>query len=145
MNCLRRKITMPLVAMTLATTSIVSYAPTAYASALVVPSPRWSYITMISADMEVDDWNAAQISVICNSDIFDTNRLKVKCELQQLNGSWKTIKTWTEENDDSTISFDKEWAIAKNYSYRLRVTVSAYKDSKLLETVTENFDYGYYN
>ena len=39
---------------------------------------------------------------------------------------------------------EKTYGIAKNYSYRLKITAKAYKDTKLLETVTETFDYGYY-
>ena len=144
MRRLMKRILMPLFAMTLAVSSVAAYAPIAYASTTSRPSLRWSYLTIIRAGMDVNDRNIAKITVTVGSDIFDTNKIKAKCELQQLDGSWKTIKTWTEENDDSALMYDKEWAIAKKYSYRLKVTASAYKDSKLLETVTEYFDYGYY-
>lgn len=135
---------MPLCAMTLAVSSIAAYAPVAYASTVSVPSPRWSYLTMIRGSMKVDDKNIAKILVACNSDAFDTNKIEAKCELQQLDGSWKTIKTWREENNSNSLMYDKEWAIAKNYSYRLKVTAYTYKDSILLESATEYFDYGYY-
>lgn len=117
---------------------------TVYASTVVVPSTQWSHLTMISADMKVNNHNIAKISVTCDSNMFDTNKVIAKCELQQLNGSWKTIKSWSETNNDSYIMYSKEYAVAKKYSYRLKVTASAYKDSKLLETVTEYFNYGYY-
>lgn len=144
MKRLSKKILMPLCAMTLAASSIAAYAPVAYASTVSVPSPRWSYLTMIRGSMKVDDKNIAKISVACNSDAFDTDKIEAKCELQQLDGSWKTIKTWREENNGTGLLYHKEWAIAKNYSYRLKVTAYTYKDSVLLESATEYFDYGYY-
>lgn len=144
MRRLKKTILMPLCAMTLAVSSIAAHAPIAYASAVSVPSPRWSYLTMIRGSMKVNDKNIAKILVACDSDAFDTDKIAAKCELQQLDGSWKTIKTWKEENSGNALLYDKEWAIAKNYSYRLKVTAYAYKDSVLLESVTEYFDYGYY-
>ena len=102
-------------------------------------------VTLIRGSMKVDDKNIAKISVACDSDAFDTDKIEAKCELQQLDGSWKTIKTWREENDSSCLLYHKEWAIAKNYSYRLKVTAYTYKNSLLLESATEYFDYGYYH
>ncbi len=123
----------------------VVFSVTVYASTEVGTSTQWSHLTMISADMKVNNHNIAKISVTCDSNMFDTNKVIAKCELQQLNGSWKTIKSWSETNKDSYIMYSKEYAVAKKYSYRLKVTASAYKDSKLLETVIEYFNYGYYH
>ena len=53
-------------------------------------------------------------------------------------------RSWTESRDSTGFLMEKTYGIAKNYSYRLKVTARAYKDTKLLETVTETFDYGYY-
>ncbi len=139
MKHLKKKLLVSLFLMVLVLSSI-----TAYASTVCTPTPLWSYLTMITAGMDINSNNIAEISVTCDSDMFDTNKITAKCELQQLSGSWKTIKSWSETNNDSYIMYTKEYAVAKNYSYRLKVTASAYKDSKLLETVTEYFDYGYY-
>ena len=144
MRRLKKNILMPLCAMTLAVSSIATHAPIAYASAVSVPSPRWSYLNMIRVSMKVDDKNITKISVACSSHAFNTDKIAAKCELQQLDGSWKTIKTWKEENNGTDLLYHKEWAIAKNYSYRLKVTAYTYKDSVLLESATEYFDYGYY-
>lgn len=108
-------------------------------------APHWSYMMMISADMEVNDYNYAVIDVMASCDPDDADSMKVTLKLQQYDGGWKTIKTWTETINDTSGGFLKDYAIYKGYSYRNQVTVRAYKGSKLLETVTENFDYGYYN
>lgn len=105
---------------------------------------RWSYLSKLEAYMEVNNVGLANISVNCYSDATEVNKVMLKCELQQFDGTWKTIKTWKETENDSFIIYDKSYSIAKNYSYRLKLTAYAYKDSKLLETVTENFDQGYY-
>ena len=64
-------------------------------------APRWSYLWMISADMQVTDYNAATISVEASSDSTDTDSLKVVTKLQQFNGGWKTYKSWTDNIDDN--------------------------------------------
>jgi len=112
---------------------------TAYAA------PRWSYLTLIAADMDFDDNGTVTVSVTCDSDPRDINKITARCELQQYNWSWKTIKTWTETNNDCTIRYTKTYTVAKNYSYRLKVTASAYKDSTLKEKVIGEYDETFYH
>ena len=106
--------------------------------------PRWSYLWMISADLDVDDYNSATVSVEASRDPTDTDSLKVTTKLQQFNGGWKTYKSWTDNIDDSFAMIEKYTAIPKGYSYRIQVTVSTYKNGKFLESATENFEYGFY-
>ena len=107
-------------------------------------TPRWSHWTMLSGEIIIKSDNVALVSVVCDCSPKEANKVTVKCELQQLDGSWKTIKSWTESENDTSIIVEKTYGLAKNYSYRVKVTAKAYKDTKLLETVTETFDYGYY-
>lgn len=115
------------------------------ASAQPAPTPRWSYVRMIAGDMKADNKNIVKISVVVDSSTFDVDRIVAKCELQQLDDHWKTIKTWEEEENYSAIMYTKDWAVAKNYSYRLKVTAYVYQSGRLLESATSYFDYGYYN
>ena len=108
-------------------------------------APRWSHLTYISGHIEIDDDNDAWVSVVADASPQDADTLTVKCELQQLKNSWKTIKSWTEKSDDTSVLLDGEYAVYKGYSYRIKVTAKAYKGSTLKETVTEYFNYGYYN
>lgn len=107
-------------------------------------APRWSHWTMLTGDIEIVSDNACLITVICDCSAREADNVKITCELQQYNGSWKTIKSWSKSVDETSISLEKNYAIAKNYSYRLKVTAKAYKGTKLLETVTSYFEYGYY-
>ena len=107
-------------------------------------NPLWDYLIAISASIDISDNNIAYIEVDADADGIDVDKMKATCSLQKLDGSWKTIKTWTETESGRTILYDKTYGVYSGYSYRLKVTVSAYKGNKLLESATEYFDYGYY-
>lgn len=129
-----KRVILVMAAMTVLAMSVVP----AYAAA------RWSYLTTIAAGIDFDDNGIVTVSVMCDADSRDVNKITAKCELQQYDGSWKTIRTWTETNNDSIIRYSKTYAVAKNYSYRLRVTASAYQNSTLKERVTGEYDETFY-
>lgn len=45
----------------------------------------------------------------------------VTIELQQYNGGWSTIKTWS-ATASKFVDLYQDWYVAQNYDYRLRVT-----------------------
>lgn len=107
-------------------------------------APHWDYLVMISADMEVNSYNSATVSVDVDSDGDDVDELRITVNLQQFNGGWHNYKTWTKTVKDSYAMFDKKAAIPKGYSYQVEVTAKAYKNGKFLESATETFSYGFY-
>lgn len=125
-----------------ALTFILLFAFTANAEPRI--DPRWSYLTSISAYIDISD-NIASIEISADSDPNDVDKIKATCSLQRLDGSWKTIKTWTETDNSASILYDKTYAVYTGYSYRLKITVSVYNNNKLLESATEYYDYGYYD
>ena len=114
---------------------IMAMTATAYAA----PVPRWSYIGGIQGVLEVSDGNA-EIEVYCNAATVGVTKVTAKCELQQLDGSWKTIKTWTETESGTSVHYFKSYAVSENYSYRLKITGAAYNGTTLLESATVYFD-----
>ncbi|MEY8355222.1 hypothetical protein AALB39_17955 [Lachnospiraceae bacterium 54-53] len=108
------------------------------------PKPFWSYMIAMSGRMSVNSFGLATITAECRADALTVDKVNLKCELQQLDGTWKTIKTWAETDNSNAALFSKNYAIYKNYSYRLKITSSAYSKNTLLESVSEYFDYGYY-
>ncbi len=56
-------------------------------------------------------------------------------ELQQYNGQWNTIKTWS-ASDSTVVSLSNDWYVESGYQYRLELTHTA-MDSNL--TVIESF------
>ncbi len=135
MKCIKKIIAIVFVMTMLLITSVNVYAAT----------PRWSYLTTIAVDMDFDNYNGVDIEVMCDADVTETDKIKVVCELQQYDGSWKTIKSWTETRNNTCIMFSKSYAVYKNYSYRVKITASTYKNSVLLETVTGYYEETFYN
>jgi len=45
-------------------------------------------------------------------------------ELQQYDGQWKTIKTWS-ASDSTIVSLNKDWYVVSGYQYRLKLTHTA--------------------
>lgn len=107
-------------------------------------APHWDYLVMISADMEVNSYNSATISVDADSDGEDVDEMRITVNLQQFDGGWQNYKTWTQTVKSSAAMITKKAAIPKGYSYQIEVTVKAYKNGKFLESATEVFDYGFY-
>lgn len=68
----------------------------------------------------------------------------VKVELQQKDGSWSTIKSWSDK-DTFHAFIDQDYAVASGYSYRLKLTHKAYdSNDNLIETLTDYSDVIYY-
>ena len=92
MRRLKKNILMPLCAMTLAVSSIATHAPIAYASAVSVPSPRWSYLNMIRGSMKVDDKNITKISVACSSHAFNTDKIAANANYSRWKAPGRRIR-----------------------------------------------------
>lgn len=68
----------------------------------------------------------------------------VKVELQQNDGGWSTIKTWSDKDYISAF-VDENYAVMSGYSYRLKLTHKAYdSNDNLIETVTKYSEVIYY-
>lgn len=114
---------------------VMAAAMTAFAS----PTPRWSYIGGIQGVLEISNGNA-DVEVFCDATTTGVNKVKAKCELQQLDGSWKTIKTWTETESGTSVHYYKSYPVSESYSYRLKITGYAYNGTTLLESATVYFN-----
>ena len=105
---------------------------------------RWDYLMTMGGNLDFEDNNVVYVDVMSDADVNDVDKMTLKCELQQYKGGWKTIKTWTETRNSPEIMYTKEYMVEKDYSYRIRLTASAYKNSKLLEKVTEVYAEQFY-
>lgn len=123
---------------------ILAFSLSAYAETRMLP--RWNYLLSISADLDINSLGVATVDVTCNANASTINEMKATIAVQRFeNGSWKTVKSWTTSDQDASIYFTKSCAVYKNYSYRVKVTAKAYANGSLKETVTQDFDFGYYN
>lgn len=61
----------------------------------------------------------------------------VSVALQQKGSSWTSIKTWSHKGGITAV-VDENYAVAKGYSYRLKLTHKAYdSNGNLIETITK--------
>jgi len=62
----------------------------------------------------------------------------VTIELQQYtNDGWRTIKTWTSSSNSNASILEKDWYVAKGYSYQLKTTHTALSNGNVIESFTK--------
>ncbi len=86
--------------------------------------PRYEIISVITASLNISDSGRAD----CYSAVKVPTGYKVEllAELQQNNGGrWETIRDW-EASGSNRVSVSGPWYVMPGYSYRLKVTVTAY-------------------
>ena len=95
-------------------------------------------------------WNSLSLEnngkMVCcgKTEVDNGNIAGVKVELQQLNGNWTTIKTWSNADYDY-VRIQKNWYVNSGYSYRLKVTHSAYDSNmNFIESSISYSDVIYY-
>lgn len=100
--------------------------------------PRYTYANTLDAVLDISNGVAfCAVSLQLN----DFNNCSVFCRLQQQqDGSWVTLKSWSEEAVYYVYS-SQRWAVASGHNYRLSVYGYVYGDNgDIIETIT-NSDY----
>lgn len=93
-------------------------------------SPRYSYISALSAGLNISNTGIAACSAGCVIDNGDS--LVLTCSLQRYNGStWTTVKSWSATAARSTV-LQKSYAVYSGYTYRVRTTCSVYNSNGVL-------------
>ena len=94
-------------------------------------SPRYTYIQGLGSSLSIGKLGLSSCGANCVAYGGDT--IKLTMVLQRYNGSsWTTIKTWVEETSTSGIALNKNYAVTKGYTYRVRATCSVYNASGTL-------------
>ena len=109
-------------------------------------SIQWSDVSTITSNMKVDSWGVATISATGQAKAASSaDSVEVIADLQKYeNGSWTSLKSWSDKKDIKFATLSEKYAIAKGYSYRVYITVNAYKGNTLLETADDIYYYGLY-
>lgn len=90
---------------------------------------RYTYISKIGVGLTISSKRIADIYVECKT--YDYADITIKAELQRDDGSWKTIKTFTNSVSDSKIcSIEETYAVTRNYEYRIKFTATVKVGSK---------------
>jgi hypothetical protein len=93
---------------------------------------RFSHINVFISGFDITDNGKAEVSAYL--DARNASSVKVKAYLQKYeDGRWKTIKSWSEEANDSSVGLGKSYYVASGYTYRMKYYGYVYDDSGLVE------------
>lgn len=101
-----------------------------------VIQPRWVSITDFANSFNISGSGLAQLNtaLYARSNI---NKVVITQNLQQyVNGSWKTIKSWTGTFYSSSGYMNKSWYVTSGYYYRMVSTGAVYQNNVLVEQVS---------
>ncbi|MDO4300607.1 MAG: hypothetical protein Q4D26_04345 [Clostridia bacterium] len=89
-------------------------------------SPKYIAIITPYKNLSISDGKATCYGYTKTQDNY---KAKVKVELQKLNSTWTTIKSWEKTSTSSSATIDKTYSVTKGYSYRLKTTHYALNSS----------------
>ena len=96
-------------------------------------SPRYTGMATIACELDINSNGYASCSG--RSLCYVGYTANVTLELQQKDGSWDTIKSWT--GSGRSVPFDKGYFVASGYDYRVKITSVVYDvNGNYIETVS---------
>lgn len=103
---------------------------------------KYTYISSTATNLNINSIGKAycDAQIHCYSGV-DSVRISGYLE-RYSNGSWTTLKQWTDNTSGNYGQMNKEWYVARGYQYRWRVYYYAYEGSDSESTskiVYENF------
>ena len=99
----------------------------------IIIQPRFTNINVFSNYFDISSNGKASVTVYLNARNVD--KVKVVAYLQQYkNGSWSTIKSWSETRDGTSSGIGKNYYVVSGYSYRLKSYGYVYVKDNLVET-----------
>lgn len=105
-------------------------------AAVVTPgiTPQYKHTSSLTSELSISGGTASVKGNVTPTS--DAHRANVKVELQQLvDGSWKTIETWTASSTKGGCTAKGTKALTKGYSYRVYTTGKVYNNAgALMET-----------
>lgn len=123
--------------------SVLSVAPTfADGSNIVFDSPKTAgdliitpnFVSIMTFSNDFSLSSQGKASVTSYVTAIGVNKCSITVDLQRyVNGSWTTIKTWTETNNNSYCSLGKSYYVASGYQYRMTAYASVYNNGSFIE------------
>lgn len=95
--------------------------------------PLWVSITDFQNTFDISASGAALV----NSKLYarsNINKVVINASIQQyINGSWKTIKSWTSTSSSNSGYLNQTWYVMSGYYYRMVSTGAVYQNGVLVE------------
>ena len=121
---------------------LLAYAQEVHPSSSIVPYWNWTLSIQNVLDISNTGRAKCQANIITNK----ADKVEIVADLQQKSGSsWKTLKSWTKTENKPSAALSGSYYVEKNYYYRLKTTFYVYSGGELKETITDTYNYGYYD
>lgn len=110
----------------------------------IIIRPYWTEISQFNNSFNITSSGRADIESTLIA--FDVDNIGIEAHLQQfINGSWVTIKTWTETSQNTICRALGKWYVQKGYYYRIISTGRVYKTGIEVEQVSYTSPNKWYN
>jgi len=100
----------------------------------MIVKPMWTYINTMTHRFDINRLGLATAECLLSA--FNGDQLKVTVEIQVYNdkdGSWSTIKSWSNVTDYISCGAGGNYAVIKNRMYRSVATGYVYVNGKVVE------------
>jgi hypothetical protein len=98
----------------------------------LVIRPNFTYIWIFQTGFDISSTGKASVNVYLTAQNVDS--VKVEASLQQYkNGTWTTIKSWSNTETGTNAGLAGTYYVAKGYSYRVVSCGSVFKSGNLVE------------
>lgn len=87
---------------------------------------RYTHIDKVSSNLKISG-GVATLTASMNANPGISKTLITSRLQRKVNGSWQTIKAWTETSNKTSCRLNKTISVSKGSSYRIFSTVKAYK------------------
>jgi len=105
--------------------------------------PFWQEITEFRNNFNISSTGKATVTVILYA--YDVDSIEVEANLQQYkNGSWVTIKSWSNSSNDYYCGIGESWYVMSGYNYRLYSIGTVYENEVPVEQTTYTSDPHWY-
>lgn len=105
------------------------------ASAGCTITPRYAYVSAISANLSITSGTARAVGKVANDQKLKTSII-VRLQREYSSGKWTTISTWTGSNESGASEAGGTKALMSGYNYRVYVTGKVYDSAgTVIETV----------
>ena len=97
--------------------------------------PLFTNITLYQNTFDISSSGKSSVTVVLSARNVD--KVKVEAYLQQYkNGSWTTIKNWSNTVSGTSASIGENWYVASGYSYRMLSYGTVYKNGAVVESTS---------
>lgn len=112
-------------------------------------SPCWNYVTVVGGRIDIPSsiLGIAEVAGHGSASTLGVDKVVCTVHLQQMRDrKWVTLKSWSTTSNSRTAAVGtKKYAVAHGYTYRVYVTLDAYKGNTHLETGEFSEVYGYFD